>query len=291
MNDKHFGSVPREQYEVLLTFKATHPVKSLQVGGETWNYLMSGQGPKTLVILVGGSRMAEMAFKLISAFEREYRVIVPTYPDILELKLLEEGIAAILDSEGAKQVSMIGASFGGMIAQGFVRRYPERVEKLILSNTAGNFSPEYAQKLEQGLKMIRWLPMWLMRSKSRRQFIRHSAAFPPEEKAFWEAVLMSIVDDMTKSSLKSQFACMRDIHNRHFTSEDLRQWNGSILVIESNSDPSFDEGMRRSMHVLYPHAHFLNLPDAGHIPMITDWKTYRYAIQEFLAENEREPTV
>lgn len=43
MNDKRFQSVPREQYEILLNFKAAHPETSLQVGAQRWHYLMSGQ--------------------------------------------------------------------------------------------------------------------------------------------------------------------------------------------------------------------------------------------------------
>jgi pimeloyl-ACP methyl ester carboxylesterase len=32
-------------------------------------------------------------------------------------------------------VAILGASFGGAVAQVFVRRYPDRVSELILSNT------------------------------------------------------------------------------------------------------------------------------------------------------------
>jgi len=48
---------------------------------------------------------------------------------------LPNGLRAILDAEQAGCVTILGASFGGSVAQVFVRRYPERVGELILSNT------------------------------------------------------------------------------------------------------------------------------------------------------------
>ncbi|MBC7813817.1 MAG: alpha/beta hydrolase [Burkholderiales bacterium] len=288
MNDNRFQNVPQAQLDVLLKFKDIHPERSINVGSATWHYLASGRGPKALLILVGGSRMAETAFKLISAFENEYRVIVPSYPDVMQLSQIEEGVAAILDAEGVQSVSVLGASFGGMVAQAFVRRYPQRVEKLILSNTAGILPAEYVDKLEKGLKLIGWLPLWLLRSKLRRQILRHAETFPRAEKSFWEGVLSSIVDHMTKDSLRSQFATMLDVHERGFKAQDLAGWQGSILVLESGNDLAFPEVMRQSMHNLYLQAQFVNFPNGGHIPMVTEWEAYNRVIHEFLAEPELE---
>ena len=291
MNDKRFRNVPPHQLEAFRAFRATHPEKQLTVGNYKWSYIASGSGEKTLVILVGGSRLAEAAFRLISALERDYRVIVPTYPDATELPVLEEGIAAILDAEHANPVYLMGASFGGMVAQSFVRRYPERVEKLILANTAGIFTPEYVKRLEGGLKKIDWIPLSLMHFAFRRRFARMAPLFPPDERAFWQAFLMTIVDGMTRDSLRSQFACMLDAHRSHFAAADLAAWHGDILVIESDTDTAFPELMRQSMHFLYPQAQFCNLPEAGHIAMITEWQAYFAEIESFLAQDQLEPVI
>ncbi len=48
---------------------------------------------------------------------------------------LLEGIAAILEAEGVQKVHVVGPSFGGWVAQCFVRRFPEKVATLILSDT------------------------------------------------------------------------------------------------------------------------------------------------------------
>lgn len=44
--------------------------------------------------------------------------------------------AALMDHLGWKQVPVIGVSFGGMVAQEFVLRHPERVERLVLACTS-----------------------------------------------------------------------------------------------------------------------------------------------------------
>ncbi len=43
--------------------------------------------------------------------------------------------AAVLDASGIERADVFGVSMGGMIAQEFVLRYPERVGKLILGCT------------------------------------------------------------------------------------------------------------------------------------------------------------
>jgi pimeloyl-ACP methyl ester carboxylesterase len=49
---------------------------------------------------------------------------------------------------------------GGMVAQSFVRRYPERVSKLILANTAAP-DKAYAERVIKSDKKSRLFPMWL----------------------------------------------------------------------------------------------------------------------------------
>ena len=54
------------------------------------------------------------------------------------LPVLEEriqDIAAVMDAEGVEKASLIGLSEGGLMAQLFAARHPDRIEKLVLINT------------------------------------------------------------------------------------------------------------------------------------------------------------
>ena len=60
----------------------------------------------------------------------------------LEERILD--ITAVMDAAGLERASLIGLSEGGIMAQLFAARHPERVEKLVLMNTAaGGSSAQY----------------------------------------------------------------------------------------------------------------------------------------------------
>lgn len=60
-----------------------------------------------------------------------------------------EDIEALRKHLGLKKISILGTSYGGMVAQGYAIRYPQHVEKLILVVTA----PSY-RLLEEGKKFL-----------------------------------------------------------------------------------------------------------------------------------------
>ncbi|MGE0214014.1 MAG: alpha/beta fold hydrolase, partial [Parvibaculaceae bacterium] len=79
-----------------------------------------------------------------------------------------EGLAALLASDldafGIANAALIGHSFGGMVAQQFVRDFPQRVTHLVLANTSpafGNPDGEFQKRfiadrlapLDRGLGM------------------------------------------------------------------------------------------------------------------------------------------
>ena len=79
--------------------------------------------------------VGESLFTRIPTFEDRYRIIAPSYASVPTAVQLLDGLAGILDAEGVRAAHVLGPSYGGMVAQCFVRRHPERVKTLILANT------------------------------------------------------------------------------------------------------------------------------------------------------------
>jgi pimeloyl-ACP methyl ester carboxylesterase len=79
--------------------------------------------------------VGEAGFTRIPAFEDRYRVIAPDYAHVSTAAQLLDGLAGVLDAEGVRAAHVLGPSYGGLVAQCFVRRHPERVQTLILANT------------------------------------------------------------------------------------------------------------------------------------------------------------
>jgi pimeloyl-ACP methyl ester carboxylesterase len=154
-----YKKASQAQKDQLLAFRTLHPIKKLTVGKNEWDYLAGGQGEETLVLLTGGLNSNEVWFQIMTAFEKTHRILsirylylVPLicnanewfekthrvlsirYPSVATVAELVEGVAAILDAEHIQRAHLLGESLGGMVAQCLVRRYPERVDTLILAS-------------------------------------------------------------------------------------------------------------------------------------------------------------
>jgi hypothetical protein len=137
----------------LETFRATHPYRELAVRSIRWRYMVGGQGSSTLLLLPGGAMVPDQYFELMTALETQYRTIAPAYPPVSSMSDLVAGVAAILDAEKAQQIVVFGSGPGGYLAQCLVRRYPERVERLILAHTG------IRHHVEAGPVLVHW-GMW-----------------------------------------------------------------------------------------------------------------------------------
>jgi pimeloyl-ACP methyl ester carboxylesterase len=160
-------------------------------------------------------------FQIILEFEHEYRIIAPSYPSVPTMAPLLEGIAAILEAEGVQKVHIVGPSFGGWVAQCFVRRYPDKVATLILSDTgfprkgralAGNIS----------LPLLSMLPSRMVHAILKRELISLLPALPEQERAFWIAYFTEVLARNTKEDIICLWKCAIDLHQHYrFTPNDL----------------------------------------------------------------------
>ncbi len=268
------------------SFRRTHPYHEIQVAGTTWRYVVGGQGKRTLLLLPGGSLVPDMFFVLLEALERDYRVIVPAYPAIPTMTELVAGAAAILDAEGIERVDVIGSSFGGYVAQCFVRAYADRVDRLILAETGVRHFISWATPIYLLAHLMAMLPLSAVRFVTWRL---ESTLFtpPPEQRAFWMGLLKEILTtQLTKANLVSMTEAIYDFTaHYHFRSGDLAAWSGKILILESEHDEAYSAANRAQTRAVYPQARVHTIRNAGHSAIATHTDEYIRTIREFLAEN------
>ncbi len=101
---------------------------------------------EAMILLHGLGADHKMWEPQIQMFSRNgYYVLVPdllghgksSKVDTLELRDFESQIIEILDKKGLSKCIFVGVSMGGVIAQSFTMRYPEKVSRLIVSDTFG----------------------------------------------------------------------------------------------------------------------------------------------------------
>ncbi len=273
-------SIP--EWNELQEFRRTHPPKTLEWEGARWEYLVGGQGEQVIVILPGLIGIAEMSFQQMRRLEDEYRVLVPSYPfEIKTIAKLVAGLKHVLEVENFECFHLLGGSYGGLIAQRLARACPERVDRLILSHTGGP-KPERARQNRKTLLLFRILPMSMLRGVVRQSNSR-SFADAPEVAPFWEAYTEEILTWLKKADLIARYQVAADFDATSvFSTDDLKDWPGKILILEGDNDPIAEAGDRQKLKELYPQASVHTFHGSGHIASIARVDEYVGVIKEFL---------
>jgi pimeloyl-ACP methyl ester carboxylesterase len=109
------------------------------------------------------------------------------------------------------------------------------------------------------------------------------AAKHPETE-FWRAYLNeAIVSDLLKEVFIHQNKCLLDLaYQPKFTPDDLKEWNGKILIIESDDDPAIPSRGRALLRSTYPQAQIHSFRDAGHASSILKREEVFSIIRSFL---------
>jgi 3-oxoadipate enol-lactonase len=108
------------------------------------NYQIIGSGPRVLFFNGSGGSI-EGSQLLINAFARTFQVLVHDQRGLGKTSVPEgpytmadyaNDAAALLEHVGWQTTNVIGLSFGGMVAQEFGVKYPERIQRLVLMCTS-----------------------------------------------------------------------------------------------------------------------------------------------------------
>lgn len=289
---KFYRNVPPDQVEKLRIFRSTHQYKHITVDGITCKYISCGQGNENLLLLTGGTGFSEDFFMHIMVLENEYQIICPSYPPVATMQQLADGIMKILEAKNIHKVNVLGVSFGGILAQVIVHKYPGKVNKMILSHTTTTSPPvdraimlERGKRVEKFLKIFPFLPIWLFRFMYKRQITKLADTIEFEEKEFWKAYLNEMIFYITKEKQVSLYKCMFDFgQNYTFSRDDLVNWSGKILILESDNDPTFNPFEQDAVKELYPQAHVHTFKSSGHLTMIVKREEFISVVRSFLKE-------
>ena len=283
--DGYYASAEPHLRDGLRTFRENHTEQVHRYKGIDWRYYDIGQRNDHIILwLVGGLRMGDAAFRSIPLMRTDFRIILPSYPPVDTMATLADGLNAILKVNGIRVCSVLAGSFGGMLAQVFVRRHGKRVDKLILSTTT---APDVSQieRYQQQRDMIMSAPEELVRETAKTQMYGMINPLETESK-FWKAYLDELYSErLDKADLISTYDCIIDyMTNYSFQPSDLNNWHGEMLIIDSDDDKVFGSSARDKVNSLYPQAHTHTFSDAGHSPASSQRDTYFEIVRKFLHE-------
>ena len=281
-----YQNVPAEQLERLRRFRAAYPYKQTTVNSVDWEYIDAGQGRIVLLILPGALGTAESAFLTISYFAEKadrYRVLAPSYPaSITTMGDLVDGLARIMDQNTIAAACVIGGSYGGFVAQAFVRRHPHKTQKLVLSHTAPP-DPERGRQIARVLRWASVLPLGLLRRSLKKSLTRLLPEGNPEVALITAQMTETIDYQMTREALFNGYRRVVDFDEHYaLTPADLADWPGEVLLVMGEDDPATPEATRQAMKALYPRAQEHLFHGTGHATSILKREEYCALIETFV---------
>lgn len=277
-----YAEVPAPQVEKLKQFRAANPYKRVTISDVEWEYIVAGQEGEAILLLPGALGTGEGHWQHILRLEKKYRVVSPSYASVPTMGELIDGIVQILELESATAVHVHGGSYGGFVAQVFVRRHPERTKSLVLSHTLPP-DPDRGRKIASIVRWLPFLPYPLLRSLFRK---RMSSLLPKDHheadlfRAYFEETLRYLI---TKKSLINGYRRVVDFDSHYvFQSQDLAGWPGRVLLIMSDDDPATSPDSRKAMQNLYPNADVHMFSGTGHAAALLKQDEYFSVFEQFL---------
>jgi haloalkane dehalogenase len=152
--------------DALSEFLREHPGRDLDLGGLRYHYIDEGDGDP--VVMVHGNPLWSFYYRrLIEELSPDHRVIVPDHigcglsdkpgDDVYEYTLERRisDLETLLNRLGLDAgVTLVVHDWGGAIGFGYAAKYPERIARLVVLNTAAFHKPKS--------KAFPW-PLWFCR--------------------------------------------------------------------------------------------------------------------------------
>src|SRR6516225_5270951 len=247
------------------------------------------EGPERAPVLVLSNSLAttlHMWEPQVSAITQHFRLVrydprghglsdVPAGPYTMER--LGRDALAILDGLGINKVSWCGLSMGGMVGQWLGANAPERIERLVLTNTSSYFADKSAWNDRLKLVREKGIPAFAP-ANMERWFTKGFRERSPDAVAWLQAMFAA-------TPLEGYIACgeaVRDMDHR----ELLPKIKAPTLVIAGKHDPATPPEANEYIKNHIPGAR-LALLDAAHISNVEQAEAYTNAVLGFLRARDQ----
>lgn len=252
-------------------------------------YFSAGNGTDGMLVLPGSLGSCELMATLLAQAFPGRRILVPEYPRANTVEECLCSIDQILQKEEVRNLAVYGASFGGLIAQCWVRRRPDLVTHLILSG-AGFPKPSRARANQRLVRILPMIPERLIQAllNISLHFMLRKAS---SQGKVWRKEYDKLISRVRRPDIESRYRIAIDFdQNYRFTDSDLHQWPGKTLILEGSADKVAGKKIREGLRKLYPQAKIHTFNQAGHSVMLTHTNEWLKIISEFVTVNQAAET-
>lgn len=265
------------------------------------HYVAAGQG-EAVVLLHGGGGGCAKWYGTIGPLAQHFRVLAPDLPGfgLSARPRLEQGgrdfllswLSSFMPAAGIDRASLVGSSFGGLLALSFALRYPHRLTRLVLMDAMG-----LGREMPLRFRLL-GVPLlgWLLTIPSRRVTSSLFRSLLVHQPRLSDAGL--ITDYLYQVSASPGFHSAFSKGAREFTAlggqklifsdEQLRSVAVPTLALWGEQDRFFPPSHARRVASLIPGARLRFIAGAGHVPNWDSPETVNAALLDFLLSKGKE---
>ena len=282
--------------------------QSIDVRGLRYSYVDEGRGSP--VVMVHGNPTWALYYRdLARALRGSYRVVIPDHIGMglsekpgddrysFRLEARIEDFGALIDHLGLSRITLVVHDWGGVIGLGWATRNPDRVDRLVILNTAA-FPLPSDRRLPWQLGLVRfskiggwtvrafnsfaWIASHVAARKGMTSHLRRAYLAPYDSWASRIAVLR-FVEDIPLAASDPSYATLEGIGKGL---EQLR--DKPTLLCWGTRDFVFDEGYLRVFEQRFPEAEVRRFEDAGHYVLEDASDEIIPLVESFLARHTPE---
>jgi pimeloyl-ACP methyl ester carboxylesterase len=277
--------------EEIQSFKQEYPYQKIKVGHALFRYILAGQAKNPAVVLLnGGMNCSEMWHEYIEKLSPSCRVLAFDYP--MELATAEEtadAIALLMGKLGIDRAVLVGASFGGFMAQIIAKRHPEKVCGLGLFSTAAltETTIKKRRKSFRSYKLLLWITKRKhfnyekLKPKLIAVSMKQTEQESEENKQYIQDMLTYLFKDYTKEKDIHITAMMVGLmETKPCHKRDFAYLNGNVAMVFPEKD-FFDQAEQQELIDVFSGAQIEYVKN-GHLGTILECGRYVDVIKSLL---------
>ena len=222
-------------------FAERHPVSSVEAEGILFRYISIGDdSSRAIVFLNGGMNTSELWLGYLDCHLIDgYRAVIFDYPQEAETdQKLIVAMHAFFEKVGIYRPVLVGAVFGGLVAQIYAKRYRGDVGGLVLIASNGMDKAT----IRTFRRKYRWLPLtkFMLRhsdpEKIRSKLVKlgdeKAGSENGEERTYIHEMFSFLFGNYSREEYIHMKSLMGDVMNQHpMTREDFYSLKGRILLV------------------------------------------------------------
>jgi len=268
----------------------------VRVGDINIYYEIHGKG-EVLVLIMGYTADTAWWFRELPVFSQGYRVVAfdnrgsgqSDKPDVpYTMEMMAGDLAGLLEIIGINKAHIFGVSMGGMIAQHFALRYPERVSSLILGCTTCG-GPHSIRSDAQAMTAL--ADFEHMKKLTRVEIVRETIPFLVSQEFIDKNP--GLIQEMMAKMMEHPAPLHGAIRQayaiwEHDTYERLPEIRVPTLVIAGDADRLIPVENSRILASRIRGAELVILKNAGHSFVTEAAQEANHAVLDFLKQHRRD---